>query len=74
MMRHSEHRTYGLHFRLSSCCNVGWFCSGSVSGHKHCCLFVAQIIQEANTQVGQMKQMEELKHIANILEFDKLKV
>ncbi|XP_036436212.1 rho guanine nucleotide exchange factor 15-like [Colossoma macropomum] len=34
---------------------------------------VSEIIQEANTQVGQMKQMEELMHIANILEFDKLK-
>ncbi|XP_072541032.1 rho guanine nucleotide exchange factor 15 [Salminus brasiliensis] len=34
---------------------------------------VSEIIREANTQVGQMKQMEELMHIANILEFDKLK-
>ncbi|XP_049338024.1 ephexin-1 [Astyanax mexicanus] len=34
---------------------------------------VSEIIREANTQVGQMKQMEELMHVANILEFDKLK-
>ncbi|XP_026773452.3 ephexin-1 isoform X2 [Pangasianodon hypophthalmus] len=34
---------------------------------------VNEIIKEANTQVGQMKQMEELIHIATMLEFDKLK-
>ncbi|XP_026875857.2 ephexin-1 isoform X2 [Electrophorus electricus] len=34
---------------------------------------VSEIIREANTQVGKMKQMEELMHIANLLEFDKLK-
>ncbi|XP_028839814.1 ephexin-1 [Denticeps clupeoides] len=34
---------------------------------------VSEIIKEANTQVGQMKQMEELIHIANQLEFNKLK-
>ncbi|XP_076867360.1 rho guanine nucleotide exchange factor 15 [Brachyhypopomus gauderio] len=34
---------------------------------------VSEIIREANTQVGQMKQMEEMMHIANLLEFDKLK-
>ncbi|GAA6067394.1 ephexin-1 isoform X1, partial [Tachysurus ichikawai] len=31
------------------------------------------MIKEANTQVGQMKQMEELIHITTMLEFDKLK-
>ncbi|XP_036379822.1 rho guanine nucleotide exchange factor 15-like [Megalops cyprinoides] len=34
---------------------------------------VSQIIQECNTQVGKMKQMEELIHIAQMLEFQKLK-
>ncbi|XP_060768859.1 ephexin-1 isoform X2 [Neoarius graeffei] len=34
---------------------------------------VNEMIKEANTQVGQMKQMEELIHIATMLEFDKLK-
>ncbi|XP_062844658.1 ephexin-1 [Trichomycterus rosablanca] len=34
---------------------------------------INEIIKQANTQVGQMKQMEELINIANILEFDKLK-
>lgn len=34
----------------------------------------SQIIEECNTQVGKMKQMEELIHINGILEFDKLKV
>ncbi|XP_046695593.1 rho guanine nucleotide exchange factor 15 isoform X2 [Silurus meridionalis] len=34
---------------------------------------VNEMIKEANTQVGQMKQMEELIHIATILQFDKLK-
>ncbi|TTV42330.1 Ephexin-1 [Bagarius yarrelli] len=36
-------------------------------------LQVHELIKEANTQVGQMKQMEELIHIATVLEFDKLK-
>ncbi|KAK7165185.1 hypothetical protein R3I94_003530 [Phoxinus phoxinus] len=35
---------------------------------------VSELITQANTQVGQMKQMEELIHIYNKLEFDKLKV
>ncbi|KAG1957277.1 rho guanine nucleotide exchange factor 15 isoform X1 [Pimephales promelas] len=34
---------------------------------------VSELITQANTQVGQMKQMEELIHIYNKLEFDKLK-
>ncbi|XP_067263799.1 rho guanine nucleotide exchange factor 15 isoform X3 [Chanodichthys erythropterus] len=34
---------------------------------------VSELIAQANTQVGQMKQMEELIHISNKLEFDKLK-
>ncbi|XP_066514623.1 ephexin-1 [Hoplias malabaricus] len=34
---------------------------------------VSEIIREANTQVGQMKQMEELMQVANILEFNKMK-
>lgn len=34
----------------------------------------SQIIQECNTQVGKMKQMEELIQINGMLEFDKLKV
>ncbi|KAM9441313.1 rho guanine nucleotide exchange factor 15 isoform 2-T2 [Clarias gariepinus] len=34
---------------------------------------VNEMIKQANTQVGQMKQMEELMHIATMLEFDKLK-
>ncbi|XP_060719626.1 ephexin-1 isoform X1 [Tachysurus vachellii] len=34
---------------------------------------VNEMIKEANTQVGQMKQMEELIHITTMLEFDKLK-
>ncbi|XP_043096211.1 rho guanine nucleotide exchange factor 15 [Puntigrus tetrazona] len=34
---------------------------------------VSKLIAQANTQVGQMKQMEELIHISNKLEFDKLK-
>ncbi|XP_067294036.1 ephexin-1 isoform X2 [Pseudorasbora parva] len=34
---------------------------------------VSELIMQANTQVGQMKQMEELIHISNKLEFDKLK-
>lgn len=33
-----------------------------------------QIIDECNTQVGKMRQMEELIHISQTLEFDKLKV
>lgn len=33
-----------------------------------------QIIDECNTQVGKMRQMEELIHISHTLEFDKLKV
>uniref|UniRef100_A0A8C1WYF3 Rho guanine nucleotide exchange factor (GEF) 15 n=1 Tax=Cyprinus carpio TaxID=7962 RepID=A0A8C1WYF3_CYPCA len=34
---------------------------------------VSKLITQANTQVGQMKQMEELIQISNKLEFDKLK-
>ncbi|KAK7134663.1 hypothetical protein R3I93_017943 [Phoxinus phoxinus] len=34
---------------------------------------VSKIIEECNTQVGKMRQMEELIHINGILEFDKLK-
>ncbi|XP_026068342.1 rho guanine nucleotide exchange factor 15-like isoform X2 [Carassius auratus] len=34
---------------------------------------VSKLIMQANTQVGQMKQMEELIQISNKLEFDKLK-
>ncbi|KAG7464652.1 hypothetical protein MATL_G00167820 [Megalops atlanticus] len=34
---------------------------------------VSKIIEECNTEVGKMKQMEELIHIAKSLEFDKLK-
>lgn len=34
---------------------------------------VSQIIEECNAQVGKMKQMEELLHIAQMLEFHKLK-
>lgn len=34
---------------------------------------VSELIKQANSQVGQMKQMEELFHISNMLEFDKLK-
>lgn len=34
----------------------------------------SQIIEECNTQVGKMKQMEELIQINGMLEFDKLKV
>lgn len=34
----------------------------------------SQIIEECNTQVGKMKQMEELIKINGMLEFDKLKV
>lgn len=33
-----------------------------------------QIIEECNTQVGKMKQVEELIHLSKTLEFDKLKV
>lgn len=33
-----------------------------------------QIIDECNTQVGKMRQMEELIHLSGSLEFDKLKV
>lgn len=33
-----------------------------------------QIMDECNTEVGKMRQMEELIHIAQTLEFDKLKV
>lgn len=33
-----------------------------------------QIIDECNTQVGKMRQMEELIHVSQTLEFDKLKV
>uniref|UniRef100_A0A3Q0SHJ5 Rho guanine nucleotide exchange factor 15b n=1 Tax=Amphilophus citrinellus TaxID=61819 RepID=A0A3Q0SHJ5_AMPCI len=35
---------------------------------------VSKIIDECNTEVGKMKQMEELIHISKTLEFDKLKV
>lgn len=35
---------------------------------------VFQIIDECNTQVGKMRQMEELIHVSQTLEFDKLKV
>lgn len=39
------------------------------------CLFWSkQIIDECNTQVGKMRQMEELICISQTLEFDKLKV
>ncbi|XP_040887356.1 rho guanine nucleotide exchange factor 15 [Toxotes jaculatrix] len=34
---------------------------------------VSKIIDECNTQVGKMRQMEELIHISKTLEFDKLK-
>uniref|UniRef100_A0A3Q0SDF0 Rho guanine nucleotide exchange factor 15b n=1 Tax=Amphilophus citrinellus TaxID=61819 RepID=A0A3Q0SDF0_AMPCI len=34
---------------------------------------VSKIIDECNTEVGKMKQMEELIHISKTLEFDKLK-
>ncbi|XP_029311143.1 rho guanine nucleotide exchange factor 15 [Cottoperca gobio] len=34
---------------------------------------VSKIIDECNTQVGQMRQMEELIHVSQTLEFDKLK-
>ncbi|XP_029975493.1 rho guanine nucleotide exchange factor 15 [Salarias fasciatus] len=34
---------------------------------------VSKIIDECNTQVGKMRQMEELIHISQTLEFDKLK-
>lgn len=37
-------------------------------------VFFFQIIDECNTQVGKMKQMEELIQINQSLEFDKLKV
>ncbi len=33
-----------------------------------------QIIDECNTEVGKMRQMEELIHVSQTLEFDKLKV
>ncbi|XP_069026030.1 ephexin-1 [Embiotoca jacksoni] len=35
--------------------------------------FVSKIIAECNTQVGKMRQMEELIHVSKTLEFDKLK-
>ncbi|KAI7812431.1 rho guanine nucleotide exchange factor 15 [Triplophysa rosa] len=34
---------------------------------------VSELIKQANSQVGQMKQMEELIYISRMLEFDKLK-
>ncbi|XP_031707301.1 ephexin-1 [Anarrhichthys ocellatus] len=34
---------------------------------------VSKIIDDCNTQVGQMRQMEELIHVSQTLEFDKLK-
>ncbi|KAL6118567.1 arhgef15 [Pungitius sinensis] len=34
---------------------------------------VSKIIDECNTQVGKMRQMEELYHVSQTLEFDKLK-
>lgn len=37
-------------------------------------VFFPQIIDECNTQVGKMRQMEELIQINHSLEFDKLKV
>ncbi|KAK3509347.1 hypothetical protein QTP70_029058, partial [Hemibagrus guttatus] len=37
------------------------------------CRALTTMIKEANTQVGQMKQMEELIHITTMREFDKLK-
>ncbi len=40
----------------------------------HLSLVSSQIIEECNTQVGKMKQMEELIQINGMLEFDKLKV
>lgn len=33
-----------------------------------------QIMDECNTQVGKMRQMEELIYVSQTLEFDKLKV
>lgn len=36
--------------------------------------FSSQIIDECNTEVGKMRQMEELILISKTLEFDKLKV
>lgn len=33
-----------------------------------------QIIEECNTQVGKMRHMEELIHVSQTLEFDKLRV
>lgn len=44
--------------------NIFWACLRSFM----------QIIDECNTQVGKMRQMEELIHISQTLEFDKLKV
>lgn len=35
---------------------------------------IAQIIDECNTEVGKMRQVEELYHVSKTLEFDKLKV
>lgn len=37
-------------------------------------IILFQIIDICNTEVGKMKQMEELIHISTTLEFDKLKV
>lgn len=37
-------------------------------------IILFQIIDVCNTEVGKMKQMEELIHISKTLEFDKLKV
>ena len=37
-------------------------------------LGITKIIDECNTQVGKMRQMEELIHVSQTLEFDKLKV
>lgn len=35
---------------------------------------ISQIIDECNTEVGKMRQMEELIQVSHTLEFDKLKV
>lgn len=34
----------------------------------------SQIVKDCNTQVGKMKQMEELIHMARSLDFNKLRV
>lgn len=37
-------------------------------------VFLFQIIEVCNTEVGRMRHMEELIHISKTLEFDKLRV